>query len=179
MVNVYKQDGKILLVSGKVATSESCCCGFSCPNKTCSDLPNSFSANIIFKNYLTQYQIQHVNQLPNTLTFTRSGTGDRLWLAFDTATAAGCPNIDIIFIIYCQNVGGQPSLLDYDLILSCNGFEVYTPTDLGVSTDTGESLTSDTNCNLIIPTFSINFITPLTFLGDLFLNVVVGDGCKD
>jgi hypothetical protein len=175
MVNVYKQDGKILLVSGKVATSERCCCGlFSCPSKTCSDLPPSFSANVIFQNYLTQYS-------PKNLTFTNIDPG--IWVVSDTATAAGCPNIEIAWVIYCQQVTEydipQPSLLAYVLNLSCNGFGVDNTTDLTISTDTGESLTSDASCNLIIPTFYINFITPLTFTGDLFLNFGIGDGCKD
>jgi hypothetical protein len=181
MVNVYKQDGKILLVGGKVATSERCCCGsFSCPSKTCSDLPPSFSANVIFQNYLTQYS-------PKNLTFTDAGGG--VWFPSDnTATAAGCPNIEIGLIIYCEQVTEydipQPSLLAYDLSLICPGFQVTNGLNIGdsdliISTDTGESLTSDPNCDLIIPTFYINFVTPLTFLSELFLNVGIGDGCNN
>lgn len=170
MVNVYSKDGKILLVNNKVAASQNCCCGSSsCPNKTCSDLPSSFNADLIFQNYLTQYS-------PKNLTFTDVGGG--VWGANDTATAAGCPNIDIGFTIFCTPITGQPSLLSYALNLTCNGFGVDNTTDLIISTDTGESLTSDVNCNLVLPTFYINFIIPLTFTGDLFLNFGVGGGCN-
>ena len=171
MVNVYTKDSKILLVAGKVATSINCCCSSSppCSNKTCSDLPHSFSTNIIFQNYLTQYS-------PKNLTFTYSGG---IWGANGTATAAGCPNIDIAFTIYCDLVPGQPSLLAYALTLTSDSFGVDNMVpDIVITTDTGESLGSDASCNLIIPTFYINFITPLTFLGDLFLNTQIGAGCN-